>query len=212
MARKIVDGKAVVSAKELEASGLSLRDFLNKEQGLTRKPPEGTKLDVNRPRNPGAKAGSEVQREGATYPKPEAPAPKPKADDSGPSEMVKGFREARDKFGDTPLVDALMNAGKAGIAMEGGKLLGPAGRALGATAKKMFSEDGILPSFNRAEDPQPTTFSTLKPENQTASRNYREAYDDRPTPMKKGGSVKLSEAARRGDGIAIRGRTKGRLC
>jgi hypothetical protein len=28
----------------------------------------------------------------------------------------------------------------------------------------------------------------------------------------KGGSVKLSEAARRGDGIAIRGRTKGRLC
>ena len=37
MARKIVDGKAVVSAKELEASGLSLRDFLNKEQGLTRK-------------------------------------------------------------------------------------------------------------------------------------------------------------------------------
>ena len=39
-----------VSAKELEASGLSLRDFLNKERGLTRKPPEDTKFGVNKPR------------------------------------------------------------------------------------------------------------------------------------------------------------------
>ena len=31
----------IVSKKELEESGLSLRDFLNKERGLTRKPPEG---------------------------------------------------------------------------------------------------------------------------------------------------------------------------
>jgi len=33
-----------VSKKELEESGLSLRDFLNKERGLTRKAPEGTKF------------------------------------------------------------------------------------------------------------------------------------------------------------------------
>jgi hypothetical protein len=33
-----------VSKKELEDSGLSLRDFLNKERGLTRKAPEGTKF------------------------------------------------------------------------------------------------------------------------------------------------------------------------
>jgi hypothetical protein len=31
----------IVSKKELEESGLSLRDFLNKERGLTRKAPEG---------------------------------------------------------------------------------------------------------------------------------------------------------------------------
>jgi hypothetical protein len=31
----------IVSKKELEDSGLSLRDFLNKEKGLTRKAPEG---------------------------------------------------------------------------------------------------------------------------------------------------------------------------
>ena len=40
----------VVSKKELEESGLSLRDFLNKERGLTRKPPEDTKFGVNKSR------------------------------------------------------------------------------------------------------------------------------------------------------------------
>jgi hypothetical protein len=35
----------IVSKKELEESGLSLRDFLNKEKGLTRKPPEGITRD-----------------------------------------------------------------------------------------------------------------------------------------------------------------------
>jgi hypothetical protein len=189
--RKVVNGKAVVSAKELadfqaeRGSDKTLRDLLNADKGLSRAP----ELDVNKPRNPSVKDGSEVQHQGATYPKKEA-ASKPKADDSGPSEMVKGFRAARDKFGDTPFVDALMSAGKAGIAMEGGKLLGPAGRTIGAIVKKEFGEDGLLPTFNRAEDPRPTTFSTLKPENQAVSRQYREAYDDRPGPMKKGGAVK----------------------
>jgi len=37
----------IVSKKELEDSGLSLRDFLNKERGLTRKAPEGTNFGVN---------------------------------------------------------------------------------------------------------------------------------------------------------------------
>jgi hypothetical protein len=37
----------VVSKKELDESGMSLRDFLNKERGLTRKAPEGTTFGVN---------------------------------------------------------------------------------------------------------------------------------------------------------------------
>jgi hypothetical protein len=194
--RKVVNGKAVVSAKELadfqaeRGSDKTLRDLLNADKGLSRKKeseelPKTTDANVRMSRQ----SGPPTTTQDATYPKKEA-ASKQKADDSGPSEMVKGFRAARDKFGDTPFVDALMSAGKAGIAMEGGKLLGPAGRALGAAAKKMVSEDGLLPTFNRAEDPRPTTFSTLKPENQAVSRQYREAYDDRPGPMKKGGAVK----------------------
>jgi len=37
----------IVSKKELEDSGLSLRDFLNKERGLTRKPDADVKFGVN---------------------------------------------------------------------------------------------------------------------------------------------------------------------
>jgi len=121
--RKVVNGKAVVSAKELadfqaeRGKDKTLRDLLNADKGLSRAP----ELGVDKPRNPNAKDGLEVYRQGATYTK--APEPKAKADDSGPSEMVKGFREARDKFGDTPFVDALMNAGKVGMGLTGGKLL-----------------------------------------------------------------------------------------
>lgn len=43
--------KRIVSKKELEDSGLSLRDFLNKERGLTRKPDEDIKFGVNKPRD-----------------------------------------------------------------------------------------------------------------------------------------------------------------
>lgn len=39
-----------VSKKELEESGLSLRDFLNKERGLTRRAPEGTSFGENKAR------------------------------------------------------------------------------------------------------------------------------------------------------------------
>ena len=40
----------IVSKKELDDSGLSLRDFLNKERGLTRKAPEDTKFGETKPR------------------------------------------------------------------------------------------------------------------------------------------------------------------
>ena len=41
----------IVSKKELEESGASsLREFLNKERGLTMKPPEGMKAYVDKPR------------------------------------------------------------------------------------------------------------------------------------------------------------------
>jgi hypothetical protein len=90
---------------------------------------------------------------------------------------------------------------------------------VGAILKKEFSEDGLFPTFNREKEPPLSTYDTLNPESQAVSRQYRSAYDDRPGPMKKGGAVKkmasggkVSSASSRGDGIAQRGKTKGRMC
>ena len=47
----------IVSKKELEDSGLSLRDFLNKERGLTRKAPEGTKFGEYKSRDNYVRSG-----------------------------------------------------------------------------------------------------------------------------------------------------------
>ena len=52
----------IVSKKELDASGLSLRDFLNKERGLTRKAPEGTEREYKPRREP--KPLTEVKKPG----------------------------------------------------------------------------------------------------------------------------------------------------
>jgi hypothetical protein len=52
-----------VSKKELEDSGLSLRDFLNKERGLTRKAPEGTKFGETKMRRE-SKPLTEVSKPG----------------------------------------------------------------------------------------------------------------------------------------------------
>ena len=88
--------------------------------------------------------------------------------------------------------------------------------AIGAAIKRL--EDRPSPSFLREKEQPLSRFDTLTPENQAASQAYRNAYDDRPGPMKKGGAVKkmasggkVSGASSRGDGIAQRGRTKGRF-
>jgi len=171
---------------DARADGKKTFSFNGKTYGTTTADDVQKKIDAMPSMS--RQSGPPTTTQGATYPK--ASASKPKAKDSEPSEMVKGFRAAREKFGDTPFVDALMSAGKAGIALEGGKLLGPAGRALGAAAKKMVSEDRPSPSFLREKEQPFSRFDTLTPENQAASQAYRNAYDDRPGPMKKGGAVK----------------------
>jgi hypothetical protein len=92
---------------------------------------------------------------------------------------------------------------------------GAARPAIGAAIKRL--EDRPSPSFLREKDQPLSKFDTLTPENQAASQAYRNAYDDRPGPMKKGGVVKKMasggkvSASSRGDGIAQRGKTKGRF-
>jgi hypothetical protein len=58
----------------------------------------------------------------------------------------------------------------------------------------------------------PAAYSTFPLEISRIRTERQQKAADLGKKYAKGGSVKLSEAARRGDGIAIRGRTKGRLC
>ena len=106
-------------------------------------------------------------------------------------------------------------------AVRGAKMAYTAARpAIGAAYRRLekMSEDRPSPSFLRDDESPPYLLDTLTPKNQAASQAYRRAYDDRPGPMKKGGAVKkmasggkVSGASKRGDGIAQRGRTKGRF-
>jgi hypothetical protein len=207
----------VVSKKELEDSGLSLRDFLNKERGLTRKAPEGTKFGENKPRNPDAKAGSEVQREGA---KPAAPAPKEETPKLRARSLVDQGRDV-DIYKDVDR-DAVLQAGL-GLAsvypaVAGTRLAYAAARpAIGAAARYFSKKDSPAsvaddikePSFNpdKMVDRRSTTFpGRSEPKFNPEKMMGR----DRPEPeFKKGG--KVSGASKRGDGIAQRGRTKGRF-
>jgi hypothetical protein len=184
--RKVVNGKAVVSAKELAdfqseyGSNKTLRDLLNADKGLSRAPEFG----VDKPRNPNAKDGSEVYRQGATYTK-EEPAPK----------TVKA-RSLVDQGRDVDIYKDVDKEAVLGTAL-GLASLNPAVRAvrmarpvIGAALKKEFSEDGLFPTFNREKEPPLSRYDTLSPENQAVSQRYRSTYDDRPGPMKKGGAVK----------------------
>jgi len=252
MTRKIVDGKAVVSAKELEASGLSLRDFLNKEQGLTRKPPEGMKFGDYGSRNPDAKAGSEVYRQGATYSKPsiEEGGVKPKSRSSWDStfgeDAEAGFKKAA--RGDSPLNDALMGAGQLAIAaMPVGKVLRAARPLVGAAtqsfkeslkdikegvpAQRFSAERDLDQPIDQAINKVAADRTARELEYNTGVKDLSNTNPDKKygqgqgflgrtkDEFKKGGVVKkmasggkVSSASSRGDGIAQRGKTKGRMC
>jgi hypothetical protein len=210
MARKIVDGKAVVSAKELEASGLSLRDFLNKEQGLTRKAPEGTKLDVNKPRNPDAKAGSEVQHAGTRHvTPPHTPTPSP-AKAQSLVDQGRGVQLYKDVD-----KEAVLGAGLGLASLYPGTIAartayGVARPAIGAAARYFSKKDSPASVADDIKDP------SFNPEKMVDRSRPEHTFNpekmtgrDQPEPMKKGG--KVSSASSRGDGIAQRGKTKGRM-
>ena len=137
--------------------------------------------------------------EGAKYSKEEAPKPRARSlVDQGRG--VKLYKDV-----DT---DAVLQAGLGlaalNPAVRGAKMAYTAARpAIGAAYRRLekMSEDRPSPSFLREKD-QPLFKSEKKSESSL--------FDDvSPRDFKKGG--KVSGASKRGDGIAQRGRTKGRF-
>lgn len=153
----------IVSKKELEESGLSLRDFLNKERGLTRKPPEDIKAGVYKPR---------------------------------PSTQERMTMEAQD------------NANR-GLDENGQ----PIQRTAGYVPRDEYTQSGK--AMVDKQDEMARRDASMK--------NYAPRRDpfaaDRTKEYKRGGAVKkmasggsVSSASRRADGIAQRGKTRGKMC
>ena len=148
----------MVSKKELEESGLSLRDFLNKERGLTRKAPEGTKFGVNAAR---------------------------------PTAEARAAMNAQD------------NADR-GLDEEGQ----PLQRTAGYARRDQYRESGTAAVDKMEEaDRRDKTMAAYKPRRSSAESD---------SSMKRGGAVKKmasgGSASSRADGIAQRGKTRGKMC
>lgn len=150
-----------VSKKELEDSGLSLRDFLNKERGLTRKAPEGTKFGVTAARP----TGSDIERM--------------KFDEMGQKGLDESGNPIRDDSNYVP--------------------------------RNQYRESGkAMVDKQDEESRMARTMAANKP---------RRNPSPSESAMKRGGAVKkyaaggsVSSASSRADGIAIKGKTRGRIC
>ena len=132
--RKVVNGKAVVSAKELAdfqseyGSDKTLRDLLNADKGLVRrKDPEDIQSSTDAKPSMSRQSGPPTTTQGATYSKLsiDEDGVKPKNRSSWDStfgeDAEAGFKRAA--RGDSPFNDALMGVGKVGMGLTGGKLL-----------------------------------------------------------------------------------------
>jgi len=208
--REIVDGKAKVSAKELAefqdkyGKDKTLRDLLNADKGLSRKkepedPPKITDAKARMSRQ----SGPPTMTQDAVSSKEEAP--KPRAQSLVDQGRGKKLYETADT--DAILGAALGLASLNPAVRIGRAAYGAARPAIGAAIKRLedrpqyhddFADSRLLPKTK--EDP-PLFKSDKKSESGL--------FDDvSPRDFKKGGKVSTSS---RGDGIAQRGKTKGRF-
>jgi hypothetical protein len=187
--RKVVNGKAVVSAKELadfqaeRGSDKTLRDLLNADKGLSRKKeseelPKTTDAKVRMSRQ----SGPPTTTQGATYPKPsiEEGGVKSKSRSSWDStfgeDAVSGFERA--KRGESLLNDAIMNTSQVAMAaMPVGRALSAVRPAIGSLIKYMTKKDKPI---SKEEDP---AFSSGRSRDSLFG-------DETPGGFKKGGAVK----------------------
>jgi hypothetical protein len=171
-------GNRIVTKEELKASGLSLRDFLNKERGLTRR-------GESAPAKPAAKAEMAPSKPAPKAEEPAKSAPKtsetkrgfgPYGVFAGPSDEEKAatyarYEENRKKMGAT-------------AAPSGSSKIADSDYAKSVRSSQAASADsGPL------------------------GKRIREALG---SSYKTGGSV--SKASSRADGIAQRGKTRGKMC
>ena len=162
-----------VTKEELAKSGLSLRDFLNKERGLTRRSESAAPMPPPVP---------------AEVTQTSAPAPV-----SAPADVTKMSANERMKQSmESNLADARSGSGKTDT------------RSINERIRSSSGAEAIGDLLSRAkqnyESTRPVSKQVQKEREQAAARGN----------LAKGG--KVSSASSRGDGIAQRGKTRGKMC
>jgi hypothetical protein len=175
----------VVTKEDLAKSGLSLRDYMNKQQGLTRRgetTPAPTKAAAPAPAPTPTKATPAPTKAAAVAPAP-VKAETKKSDNRVPTPEEAAANRAR-----------VVNAVKDKLSGVG----------------DYFSSIGTMSGREAAKKQAEARF---KPTSLTRPNSYYDSDD-----MKRGGSVKKMasggsvSASSRGDGIASKGKTRGRMC
>jgi hypothetical protein len=194
----------IVTKEELAKSGMSLRDFLNKERGL---------VAVNRPKSSSPSAAPSVPAVAAAPSAPATPsAPAvPSAPASASAPKGSTYRDFKGKIQRTT--------------EDGPSAVETIGKGIGSAASSAAS--GIGDYFKNYETPAEHR-SRKNKEEKAESRNPKKVKSadmgsdfntdalSTGSAMKRGGSVKKMAtggmASSRADGIAQRGKTRGKMC
>jgi hypothetical protein len=221
---------AVVTKEELAKSGLSLRDYMNKQRGLTRRDGAAPKSKTTPPA-----VSSSYRSEGASRAKPAASsgnvasaAEKPKtaatsAVASKQREADEKRREERREFGRQR--DAKEKAEKEKFTKnlssdpgqmairkerEAAKSMSPSERsaARGKAVKEFFGINTKKPLDAKGATIQSMDTDMMRAAGRTAAKEQGQKRKVE-SGYKKGGSV--SSASKRADGIAQRGKTRGKV-
>jgi len=171
-------GNRIVTKEELKASGLSLRDFLNKERGLTRR-------------------GESAPAKPAAKPEKTPAKPAPKAEE--PVKSAPKTSETKRGFGPYGVFAGPSDEEKAATYARYEENR----KKMGATAAP--SGSGKIADSDYAKSVRSSQAASA--DSGPLGKRIREALG---SSYKTGGSV--SKASSRADGIAQRGKTRGKMC
>ena len=183
-------GNRIVSKKELADSGLTLNQFLNKERGLTAR------------NKPEAKPAPKAEEPAGQIPGQSAKAP----EDTGKERSTEGSRNLEAMLAATGL------GGVAAGAVKGYKMY-KAAKAAKAPMEMVAKKASEIAAKGREEVTNPLMWMA-GPKKASKFKEPKKGMSEADTSggaigYKRGGGV--SSASSRADGIAQRGRTKGRM-
>jgi hypothetical protein len=212
----------VVTKEELAKSGLSLRDYMNKQQGLTRRGGTPASSKAATQVELGLPAMSEEGRVSSME-----QIPRDKRDlASNPvtgSDLSRNVSNTLNALAVSKGVPIAQIAAEAAMGTRAGKALsGLMGGKKAAEVQRIEPTMSTLSAAKKAElagelrrGATPTKFTS--PSKPTASKRTRKMNDDEAgVEFRKGGGVKKyasgGSVSSRADGIAQRGKTRGRMC